>query len=112
MYNHFEFKDGGNPYITTNNAELFRMVKKYDLSMTGAHTFTAHTAEYWTAHTGRKVTAREKAKAALSAFAWEWQQAFGDVSMSWGDLVEWQDFFTEYGRKYGLLREFRENGIC
>lgn len=32
--------------------------------------------------------------------------------LSYGELLEIQDFFERYGRRFGLLREFRENGIC
>ena len=31
--------------------------------------------------------------------------------LSWGEVSLLQDFFETNGRKYGLLREFRENGI-
>ena len=33
-------------------------------------------------------------------------------SMSWGECCERCDMFERLGRRYGLLREFRENGIC
>ncbi len=32
-------------------------------------------------------------------------------SMSWGELAEWQDHFTETAAKYNLTDEFKENGI-
>ena len=31
---------------------------------------------------------------------------------SYGELAEMQAYFEQQGRRYGLLREFRENGIC
>ena len=33
------------------------------------------------------------------------------AAYSWDDLASWGDFFTETGKRFGLLREFRENGI-
>ena len=110
MYNHFEFKNGGNPYITTNNAGLWRMIRKYCLEQTGGHFFTVTgKAELLSV---RPLSSREKDKETLRNFAAEWQYNFPDMDYAWSDLVAWSDFFTEYGRKYGLLREFRENGIC
>lgn len=41
----------------------------------------------------------------------EWQADFGNHSYSWGEIFEWCDYFTELGKRYGLLEEFRENGI-
>lgn len=35
-----------------------------------------------------------------------------DVQMSMGEIAEVEDYFRRMGRKYGLLREFRENAIC
>lgn len=32
--------------------------------------------------------------------------------LSWGEEALLGDFFEKNGRRYGLLREFRENGIC
>ena len=32
--------------------------------------------------------------------------------LSYGELAEIQEFFETNGKRYGLLREFRENGIC
>ena len=35
-----------------------------------------------------------------------------NVPLSWSDVVEIDAWFEKYGKRYGLLREFRENGIC
>lgn len=32
--------------------------------------------------------------------------------LSWGEIAAITDFFYTVGRRYGLLREFRENCIC
>ena len=33
------------------------------------------------------------------------------LTLSWEGLQIVTDYFEKYGRRYGLLREFRENGI-
>ena len=52
----------------------------------------------------RKAEARERAI--------EWQYDFCNHNYSWGELAYWGDYFERLGKRYGLLREFRENGIC
>lgn len=52
----------------------------------------------------KKKTAREKAI--------EWQKRLVEQSISYGELVIAQSVFEQLGRRYGLLTEFRENGIC
>lgn len=39
-------------------------------------------------------------------------QLADDGGLSWGEAQALGAFFEEQGRRYGLLREFRENGIC
>lgn len=34
------------------------------------------------------------------------------VSISYGELAIFYDFFEKYGKRYGLYREFKENAIC
>lgn len=41
----------------------------------------------------------------------EWQRDFCNQNYSYGDLVYWQDYFGSLARRYGLVREFRENAI-
>lgn len=40
-----------------------------------------------------------------------WQQDFENNTYSYLKLIKWQDYFYKKGKKYGLLREFKENGI-
>lgn len=42
----------------------------------------------------------------------EWTMKFYKTSKSWSDIAKQTEYFEKQGRKYGLLREFRENGIC
>lgn len=41
----------------------------------------------------------------------EWQNWFGERSMSWGEVAEWSSAFETLGEKFDLTDEFRENGI-
>lgn len=50
-----------------------------------------------------KVYARERAI--------DWQAKFAERAMSYSELADWQSYFMRLGRRYGLLREFAENGI-
>ena len=40
-----------------------------------------------------------------------WMITTANDSMSWSDLLNYQDHFLTIGRRYGLIREFHENGI-
>lgn len=42
----------------------------------------------------------------------KWQYKISDKSISWAELAEAGDYFYTLGKRYGLLREFHENGIC
>lgn len=50
---------------------------------------------------------KEEARAA----AIEWQLTAGDRSDSYGELYEAQQKHEKAARRFGLVREFRENGI-
>lgn len=113
MYINFEYENGGNPYIAKTEKELFRMVKKYILEQIGEHSFRVIApATYWTVHTGGKMTDYTKAQTALREFAIDWQHNFPNMDYDWSDVCYYGNFFYEYGKKYGLLREFHENAIC
>lgn len=40
-----------------------------------------------------------------------WQNSFFEKNSYYSDLITWQEYFEKYGKRYGLLKEFRENGI-
>lgn len=40
-----------------------------------------------------------------------WQTAFSGESLSYGELCEIYEKLEEKARRYGLLREFAENGV-
>ena len=56
-------------------------------------------------------TYREK-QASLEDLAKEWQLYFCDFGWSYGELMEITNYFYENGKRYGLLKEFKENAIC
>lgn len=51
-------------------------------------------------------------KAWLEDLAKEYQLYFSCLSWSYGELVTIQDFFYTNAKRYGLIKEFKENAIC
>ena len=54
----------------------------------------------------------QKSKENARNKAIDWQMDFGNHNYSYEELDTFQNYFKILGKKYGLLREFRENGIC
>lgn len=52
----------------------------------------------------RKYNAEELAK--------DWQYNFASLEWSYGELYEINNYFYTIGKRYGLLRVFKENAIC
>lgn len=50
-----------------------------------------------------KEKAREEAK--------KWQYDVSQKALAWWDVAHMGDYFEKLGRRFGLIREFRENGI-
>ena len=58
------------------------------------------------------MTYYQKRKAEIRQKAIDWQTHFEkDKSISWLVLAEHQQEFERLGKRYGLLKEFKENGI-
>ena len=54
----------------------------------------------------------KKKKEAARNIAVEWSN-IGDVSgLSWFDICHISEWFSTIGKRFGLLSEFRENGLC
>lgn len=51
----------------------------------------------------------QKARACDEAV--QWQLEFADHNYSYGELVFFQDYFETLSKRFGLVQEFRENGI-
>ena len=48
----------------------------------------------------------------LQQLAIDYQLQFSWLPWSYGELAEIQNYFERNARKYGLLKEFKENAIC
>ena len=57
-------------------------------------------------------TTYEKKKEIARQEAIDWQDDFRNHNYSYGELTKFGYYFEKLGRRYGLLKEFRENGIC
>lgn len=53
----------------------------------------------------------EAHKEAARQEAIEWQQWQSGQALSYYDLLQYSYYFEKLGRRYGLIREFHENGI-
>ena len=51
----------------------------------------------------------QKAKAREQAI--EWQYDFNNHNCSYLELVKFAEYFTRLAKRYGLVKEFKENGI-
>lgn len=56
-----------------------------------------------------KTYAEKKERA--RALAIDWQRRAGETVKSWQECAEESAHFSRIGRRFGLLREFRENYI-
>jgi hypothetical protein len=52
-----------------------------------------------------------KSKEEARQFAIDWQNWVSGKTLSYGELAQWEEEFKVLGRKFDLLREFKENGI-
>ena len=50
-----------------------------------------------------------KEKARQAAIDWQYWQS--EQALSYGELAEWQTYFARLAKRYGLTKEFAENGI-
>lgn len=110
MYIHFEFSDHSNPYVfygspleclkQTENFEKKYYVTKVEKSDDGVF--------FKLSRCTNKHTLKGKDKIRLEAMNWQYTFC---INPSYSELVEAQAYFEKQGKRYGLLREFRENGI-
>lgn len=99
--------------LVTEFKEVWQMVKEGFITLEGTDGgIIANNLGKIQVLSVRRLTQKEKEKHLLRSFATEYQIAFADAVMTLNEIVMWQNFFEKYGRRYGLLREFRENGIC
>ena len=53
----------------------------------------------------------QQQKSKLRDFAIEWQRNLTDYNYSMADFAYWGSYFYKYGKRYGILKEFKENAI-
>ena len=53
----------------------------------------------------------QRAKERARNKAIEWQLDFENYNYSYGELAYYTEYFERLAKKYGLVKEFRENGI-
>ena len=58
------------------------------------------------------MTNYQKRKEEVRNEAIDWQLDFCNHNYSYGELSVFQSYFEKMGKRYGLLKEFRENTIC
>jgi hypothetical protein len=59
----------------------------------------------------KKMSYYNKRKEELRQEAIQWEYDFPERKMSYYELMCEQYYFYKYGKRYGLIREFKENGI-
>ena len=105
---HITFTDGSNPYILTNESILFKWFYNYVLELNkideGAIFVTA------TETTSRKTY--QQAKEAARLFAIDAQNIISENNFSYGEIDGISGTLHALGRRFGLVREFKENCIC
>jgi len=52
-----------------------------------------------------------KSKGEARTMAVDYQNWASNQNMSYGELVVYQNYFDKLGKKFGLKKEFKENGI-
>ena len=57
------------------------------------------------------MTKYQKGKESARNKAVEWQSGLCDQNYSYVELAYWGDYFSRLAKRYGLVREFKENGI-
>jgi len=50
-------------------------------------------------------------KASARDMGIEYQLWASEQNLSYGELIEWTEYLTKIAKRYGLLKEFREEGI-
>lgn len=124
---HITFTDGSNPYVKFYYCDNPKKARARDLRSWKRHYVVID--QYTTDDDDLMITVRQKTYAEEAAMnkankeyyermkrrarnnAIFWQEKISNESMSYEELAEIQSHFEALGKRYGLLNEFRENGI-
>lgn len=99
----FEFRNG---YKLADEAEAFKLFCKYYTTQLTENTFVVHEKREYNGKPNY-----ETRKLILRSIAEDWQHDFNRFNYSWAECAAYTHFFTKYGKRYGLTKEFTENGI-
>lgn len=99
----FEFRNG---YKLADEAEAFKLFCKYYTTQLDENTFIVHEKREYNGKPNY-----ETRQLILRSIAVDWQNDFNRFNYDWVECAAWASFFTKYGKRYGLLTEFTENGI-
>lgn len=102
---YYQFEGSKVKHEVESNKELFDLLATHDYRQVDADEIIVCERLF------RKPGTYQEKKAALHEIAVIWQSDFPELVYGWGDALDWGDFFYEMGKKYGLLTEFKENGI-
>lgn len=106
---HIKFTDGGNPYVLANESLLCKWFYNYDVRIIkiadGAIFFVSATET-----TKRKTY--QQAKEAARQFAIDTQNKISENAFSYDEIERVTTVLKILWKRFGLLREFKENGIC
>ena len=91
-------------YIYYKNAAGFKEWNKETFSPACENIIILDLSIHGKTYRERQAESEDKAK--------EWQSVFSQFSWSWGEIAEIQNYFYTIGKRYGLLKKFRENGFC
>ena len=83
-----------------------------DISLWNKRTFSPTCEDIMTLDFTIKGKNYQERKSCLQDIAIDYSNHFASLSWSYGELAEIVDFFYENGKRYGLLKEFKENGVC
>lgn len=75
-------------------------------------TFSPNIEDVETLKLSVKGNTYEERKESAIELAKDYQYNFSGLSWSYGELAEIQGYFTKIAKRYGLVNEFKENGIC
>lgn len=84
--------------------EGYDLVQKFELGQVDVEVLGKERENTKTTYASNKAVARQEAI--------DWQNDLFRDNRSYEELAEAAEHFEKLGRRYGLLKEFRENGIC
>lgn len=57
------------------------------------------------------MTKYEQNKAKARQMAIDWQNIYSNLALSYAEAIGFQEQFRKLAKRYGLMKEFAENGI-